>query len=174
MRANADLLHGHAGGGVDGNTISYELYKQLKGVELKETTTTFKSFIGHKITPHGVCMLQVFVDELAYGDKFFVTQVGLQDVPVILGRTWQRKHNCFFNWEKKLVHCQSADNKLWVPLHQPMLDLVECSSKDQEEARELTTKKKTMDKARSSSNSLQSNKQVNQKNKDKQNKTYDK
>ena len=105
----------------DGNTISYDLYKQLKGVELqKTTTTTFKSFTGHKTKPHGVCMLQVFVDELTCGDKFLVTQAGLQDVPIILGRTEQRKHNCFFNWEKKLVHCQSADNKLWVPLQQPM------------------------------------------------------
>ena len=55
------------------NTISYELYKQLKGVELYETTTTFKSFTRHKTKPHGVCMLQVFVDELTCGDKFFVT-----------------------------------------------------------------------------------------------------
>ena len=122
--------------GAYGNTISNELYKQLKDVELHETTTVLKLFSGHKTKPHGVCMLQVFFDELSCGDKFFVTQVGLQDVPIILSRTWQRKHNCFFNWEKKLVHCQSTDNKLWVPLHQIMLDLVECSSKDQEEARE--------------------------------------
>ena len=74
--------------GANGNTISYELYKQLKDVELQKTTTTFKSFTGHKTKPHGVCMLQVFIDELTYGDKFFVTQVGLQDVPIILGRTW--------------------------------------------------------------------------------------
>ena len=32
--------------GDDGNTISYELYKQLIGVELHKTTTMFKSFIG--------------------------------------------------------------------------------------------------------------------------------
>ena len=38
--------------GADGNTISYELYKQLKGVELQKTTTTFKSFTGHKTKPH--------------------------------------------------------------------------------------------------------------------------
>ena len=115
--------------GANGNTISYELYKQLKGVELHKIYTTFKSFTSQKIQPHGVCMLQVYVDELTCGNKFFFTQVGLQDVPIILGKTWQRKHNCFFNWEKKLVHCQSVDNKLWVPLHQPMLDLMECSSK---------------------------------------------
>ena len=63
--------------GENGNTISYELYRQLKGVELHKTTTMFKSFTGQKIKPHGVCMLQVLVDELSYGDKFFVTQVGL-------------------------------------------------------------------------------------------------
>ena len=59
--------------GANGNTISYELYKKLKGLELHGTTTMFKSFIGHKTKPHGVCRLQVFVDELSYGDKFFVT-----------------------------------------------------------------------------------------------------
>ena len=63
--------------GVDRNTISYELYKQLKGVELKETSTTFKLFTGHKTKLCGVCMLQVFVDELTYRDKFFFTQTGL-------------------------------------------------------------------------------------------------
>ena len=59
--------------GADRNTMSYELYKQLKGVELHKTTTTFKSFTGHKTKPHRVCMLQVFVDEPTCGDKFFVT-----------------------------------------------------------------------------------------------------
>ena len=57
-------------------------------------------------------MLQVFVDGLNYGDKFFVTQVGFQNALIILGKTWQRENNYFFNWEKKLVHYQSADNKL--------------------------------------------------------------
>ena len=63
--------------GADGNTIFYELCKQLKGVELHKTTTTFKSFTGHKTKPHRVCMLPVFVDEMTCGDKFFVTQAGL-------------------------------------------------------------------------------------------------
>ena len=63
--------------GADGNTIFYQLYKQLKGVELHKTTTTFKSFTGHKTKPHGLCMLLVFVDELTYGDKLFVTQARL-------------------------------------------------------------------------------------------------
>ena len=63
--------------GANGNTISYELYKRLKDVELHKTTTIFKSFTSHKRKPHGVCMLQVYIDELSCGDKFFVTQVGL-------------------------------------------------------------------------------------------------
>ena len=63
--------------GADGNTISYEFYKQLKGVEIHKTTTTFKSSTGHKTKPHGVCMLPIFVDELTCGNKFFVTQAGL-------------------------------------------------------------------------------------------------
>ena len=63
--------------GANGNTMSYQFYKQLMGVELRDTTTMLKSFLGHKTRPHGFCMLQVFVDELSCGDKFFVTQVGL-------------------------------------------------------------------------------------------------
>ena len=63
--------------GADGNTLSYELYKQLKDMELHKTTIMFKSFTSHTTKPHGACMLQVFVDELNYEDKSFVTQVGL-------------------------------------------------------------------------------------------------
>ena len=37
--------------GVDGNTISYELYKQLKCLELHETTAMFESFTSHKTKP---------------------------------------------------------------------------------------------------------------------------
>ena len=54
--------------GANGNTISYELYMQLKGVELHKTTTKFKLFTNHTTKPHGVCMLQVFADELSCGD----------------------------------------------------------------------------------------------------------
>ena len=61
----------------------------------------------------------LYVSELICEDKLVVPQVGMQDVPIILGRAWQRKHNCFFNWEKRLVHCQSADNRWWVPLREP-------------------------------------------------------
>ena len=82
----------------------------------------FKSFTGYTTKAQGVCELLLHVSELICGDKFFVTQVGMQDVPLILGSTWQRKHNCFFNWEKRLVHCQSADNRLWVPLREPNKD----------------------------------------------------
>ena len=71
--------------GGNGNTISHELYKQLTSVELHDTITMFKSFTGHKTKPHEVCMLEVFVDELSCGDKFFVIQV--EDVPIILGKT---------------------------------------------------------------------------------------
>ena len=39
--------------GANGITMSYELYKQLKGVEIQKTTTTFKSFIGQKIKQYG-------------------------------------------------------------------------------------------------------------------------
>ena len=98
--------------GADGNTISYELFQKLKNVHLKETNAMFKSFTGHTTKAQGVCELLLHVSELICGDKFFVTQVGMQDVPLILGRTWQRKHNCFFNWEKRLVHCQSADKQV--------------------------------------------------------------
>ena len=72
--------------GADGNTISYELYIQLKGVELHKTTTMLKSFTGQKTKRHGVCMMKVYINELSYGDKFFVTQVGLHDVPIEIGR----------------------------------------------------------------------------------------
>ena len=59
------------------------------------------------------------VNELICGDKFFVTLPDMQDEPVILGRTWQRKYNCFIDWPRRLAHCQSSNNRLWVPLRQP-------------------------------------------------------
>ena len=63
-----------------------------------------------------MCNLLVYVDKLSYGDKFIVTQSDLQDVSIILGRNWQKKYNCLFNWKNNLVHCQSEDHQLWVPL----------------------------------------------------------
>ena len=53
------------------------------------------------------------------GDKFFVTLLEMLDVSIILGQTWQRKYNCFLNWNCKLAHWKSANNCLWVPLQQP-------------------------------------------------------
>ena len=58
----------------------------------------------------------MFVDELMCGDTFMVTQSCLQDVPMILGWRWQHNYNCFFNWRKNLAHCQSDNNRIWVPL----------------------------------------------------------
>ena len=70
--------------GADGNTISYELFKELGNIELKETKAVFKSYTGHMNNAHGVCDLTLFVSELMCGDKFYVTQVKMQDVPIIL------------------------------------------------------------------------------------------
>ena len=64
----------------------------------------------------GMCKLELNVSELIYGDKFFVTLPDMQDELVILKRTWQRKYNYFLNWSRRLAHCQSANNQLWVPL----------------------------------------------------------
>lgn len=103
----------------DGNTISYELYQTLKNVDLQETNAVFKAYTGATVKARGMCHIMLHVRELMCGDKFFVTQPLMQDVSIILGQTWQRKHNCFFNWAKKLVHYQSAKNKLWIPLRTP-------------------------------------------------------
>ena len=73
--------------GADGNTISYELFQKLRNVHLKETKAMFKSFTGHTTKAQGVCELLLHVSELICGDKFFVTQVGMQDAPLVLGRT---------------------------------------------------------------------------------------
>ena len=83
--------------GADGNTISYEIFQQLTNVNLKETKAMFKAFTGHTTKVQGVCEVLLYVSELICGDKFFVTQVGMQDILIILGRTCQRKHNYFFN-----------------------------------------------------------------------------
>ena len=65
----------------------------------------------------GVCNFIVHVERLNCGDKFFITQTEMHDVYIILGRTWQNKYNCSFNWKKNLVHCQSKKDQLWIPLH---------------------------------------------------------
>ena len=65
-----------------------------------------------------MCKLELNVSELIYADKLFVTLPEMQDVPIILGRTWQRKYNCFLDWNCRLAHCQSAHNQLWVSLQE--------------------------------------------------------
>ena len=82
---------------VDGNTISYELFWTLKNVNLIDTDAMFWAYIGHTTQAFGMCKLDLNVSELICGDKFFVTLPEMQDVPIILGQTWQRKCNCFFD-----------------------------------------------------------------------------
>ena len=81
----------------DGNTISYELFKTLKNVHLKDIDAVFRSYTGHMTRAFGMCKLELNVSELIYGDKFFVTLPDMQDESVILGRKWQRKYNCFID-----------------------------------------------------------------------------
>ena len=106
--------------GVDGNTISYELFQKLKDVKLIEIDAVFEANIGHKMQAFGMCSLDLNVSELICGEKFFVTLPKMQNVPIImLKRMWQRKYNCFLNWSRTLARCQSAkDNWLWMPLQQ--------------------------------------------------------
>ena len=101
--------------GADGNTILYELFRKLEDVKLIETDAVFQAYMGHKTRAFGMCKLELNVSELICGDKFFVTLPKMQDVSIILERTWQRKYNCFLNWNCRLAHCQSVDNQLWVP-----------------------------------------------------------
>ena len=102
--------------GADGNTISYELFKQIKNLHLSDTDAVFRSYTGHMTRALGMCKLELNVSELICGDKFFVTLPDMQDEPIILGRTWQRKYNYFIDWSQRLAHCQSSDNRVWVPL----------------------------------------------------------
>ena len=91
--------------GADGNTISYEMFKPLKHVNLKDIDDVFQSYTGHKTQAFGVCKLDLNVSELICKDKFFVTLPKMQDVPIILGRTWLKKYNCFLDWHCTLAHC---------------------------------------------------------------------
>ena len=90
--------------GSDCNTISNDLFDQLEGVALQPTNAILRLFTAHTTKPRGMCNSVVFVDELSCGDKFFVTQADLQDVSIILGRTWQKRYNLFFNQKNNLVH----------------------------------------------------------------------
>ena len=94
----------------DGNTIFYEMFKTLKNIHLKDTDAVFRSYTGHMTRALGMCKLDLNVSKLICGDKFFVTQPKMQDEPVILGRMWQRKYNCFIDWPQRLAHCQSFEN----------------------------------------------------------------
>ena len=105
--------------GSDCNTISKDLFDQLEGIGLLPTNAILRLFIAYTTIPRGICNLVVYVDDLSCRDKFFVTHLDLQDVLVILGRTWQKRCNCFFNWKNNLVHCQISNNQLWVPLQRP-------------------------------------------------------
>ena len=117
--ANQIQTHAFIDTGVDGNTISHELFESLHDIDFTETNTQFQDYPGHTAPAFGLCKLPIFVKELICGDEFFVTQPKLQDVPVILGRTWQMRYNCYFNWCKKTVHCELADRHIWVKLAQP-------------------------------------------------------
>ena len=79
--------------GVDGNTISFMLYTKLQDAQLTLTDAVFEAYTSHQTKALRFCALRMFVSELNCGDKFFVTQDRMQDVPLILGRTWQRQHN---------------------------------------------------------------------------------
>lgn len=100
----------------DGNTISYELYACLSGMSLIPTHAHFKDYSGHVTPALGLGTLKLFVDELTCDeDKFFVTQPKVQDVPLILGRTYKY----YFNWTYHTVHCQEGAKRVWVDLIQP-------------------------------------------------------
>ena len=103
--------------GGDGNTISYKLFRKLEDVKLLAPGAVLQDYMGHTTRSFGICKLELNVSELICGDKFFVTLPNMQDVSIILGRTWQRKYNCFLDWNYRLAHCQSADNQLWVPFY---------------------------------------------------------
>ena len=75
----------------NGNTISYELFQTLKNVNLIDIGDMFQAYTGHTIRAFGMCKLDLNVSELICKDKFFVTLPEMQDVPIILGRAWQRK-----------------------------------------------------------------------------------
>ena len=117
--ANQIQTHAFIDTGADGNTISHELFESLHDIELNETNTQFQDYSRHTAPAFGLCELPIFVKELICGDEFFVTQPKLQDVPVILGRTWQMRYNYYFNWCEKTVHCELEDRHIWVKLVRP-------------------------------------------------------
>ena len=62
-------------------------FQCLSGMTLSPTHAHFKDYLVH-LTPT-LCLgtLKLFFDELTYGDKFFVTQPKVQDIPLTLTRT---------------------------------------------------------------------------------------
>ena len=103
------MSHAFIDTGSDGNTLSYELYKEISSIVLRSTNTQFEAYTGHTSKAVGYCNLRVEINGLTCGDEFFVTQPLVQDVPIILGRTWQKSYNCYFDWKRNVVHCQSGD-----------------------------------------------------------------
>ena len=63
----------HLDSKADGNTISYELFKTLENIHLKDIDVVFQSYTGHMTQAFGMCKLDFNVSELIFGDKFFVT-----------------------------------------------------------------------------------------------------
>ena len=90
--------------GADGKTISYALFREFKDVKLIEIDVGFEAYTSHKTRAFGMCKLDLNVSELICRDKFFVTLPEMQDVPIILRRTWQRKYNYFLVWDCRLAH----------------------------------------------------------------------
>ena len=84
--------------GADGDTDSYELYTKLQDTQLVQTNAVFQAYMGHQAKALGCCKLHMLVNELTCGDKFFIIQARMQDVPIVLGQSWQRHHICFLNW----------------------------------------------------------------------------
>ena len=81
-------MHAFLDTGADDN-ISYELFACLNDVKLTPTQVHFKDYYGHLAPAFGRCVIKIFVQGLTCGDEFFVTHPTLQEVPLILGRTWQ-------------------------------------------------------------------------------------
>ena len=118
MWHNKLQTHAFLDTGADGNTISHELYACLNNVVISPTNTQFQDYIGHRAPAFGICDLKILIQGLTCGDEFFVTQPKLQDVPMILGRSWQMKYNCYFNWCEKTIHCEQNGRHVWVKLTQ--------------------------------------------------------
>ena len=92
----------------------------MSDVKLTPTIVHFKDYSGHLAPAFGKCVIKMFVKGLTFGDEFFVTQPNLQDVPLILGRTWQQRYNCSINWASQTVSCRINEVHTCVKLSQPI------------------------------------------------------